>query len=90
MITISNNDTKLVVRVVVPSELAHNRYLEFACDLGGSGVAVTALAQRLAQELRQNIQQIRRDAYRQGARDRANKAKYFSDQWTSSHRGGCV
>lgn len=92
MISITNYDTRIVVKVDVPRDINDGKAECLLCsvDLGGSQIAVRALADRLRSDLAGLIADIRRDAYRQGARDRANRAKHFHGAMRRiNDKGGC-
>ena len=64
--------------------------IRFAGPACGIPLAAEALAQVLRQAFEQRIERIRREAYEQGARDRARRAKHFAGVFRNGmNRGGC-
>lgn len=56
----------------------------------GNPVAAAALMEQLRRALDRRIERIRREAYAQGAKDRASKARLFSNSLClAPHSGGC-
>jgi hypothetical protein len=92
MIRIRSEGTALRVDVDIPSNLNDGKLecYPLKTELGGSDVAVRALAIAMQEKLDQTIQLIRKEAYRQGARDRAMRANSFTCVLRAGvHRGGC-
>ena len=92
MITIKHEGTDLIVAVNIPGRLNDWKTEHFACraTLGGSPIAVAALAEDLSHQLDCLIQNIRKEAYLQGVKDRAKRAINFDTEMEANlWKGGC-
>lgn len=92
MIRIRSEGTNLRVDVDIPGHLngGKNQFYSTKAELGGSEIAVRALAFAMQKKLEETIQQIRKEAYQQGTRDRAMRATLFDDIIAvNRYKGGC-
>lgn len=92
MIRIYSEGTELRVAVDIPKHLTGGagKCYNLGANLGGSQYAVEALAREMAKQLRETIETIRKEAYAEGAKDRAMQADLFSDELKAGEfRGGC-
>lgn len=76
MLQITSNGTELFVRIDLVegrSSTGKETRIWTRAELGGSEQAVRALAEKLQEDLEYIVQNIRRKAYEEGAKDRANR-----------------
>jgi hypothetical protein len=91
-VRIYSDGTQLCVDVAIPPRVnaGKDETYTLRAILGGSDCAVSALAQRMQEAMEAQIEAIRREAYKQGARDRAMKATIFDNCWrVDTWRAGC-
>lgn len=94
VIRFGREGTDLVVFAAIPPSVnaGKEQHYPLRFSLGGSEIAVEALAQHLQRALEERLSRIRREAYAAGARDRARKATTFAGDWDVGERnynGGC-
>ena len=93
MITIKAEGTVLKAVWDMPDDLVpgkKNYIVTLMNDFKGDDFAMAALAKLLQERLDKRIRNIRKFAYLQGVKDRANKATEFdAGLGTTSERGGC-
>lgn len=97
MIRITRDGSRLFVGFSVEAlnlsltddEKSKNGTLWFAMERGDA-ISAAAVLSLIQTALADRIKAIRREAYEQGAKDRALKARFFSSSLdTAPHSGGC-